>query len=219
MNVPIWLAALLPLTECQLEPLMRDDGELIVWHVNLSFEHWCPSPKVPPLTKKERYGKTAIIGGDGHWSVVEIELTRRLRKFGWNAGWLDTYGGAPKEWAAWLVEPESLPPTLRDFIRDIDRSTERRGGKPDIVAWQGDSADKAIFLECKGPGDDDRSKAARNGLTLRSTQACHATSTLWPSGQRGNSFHSLPPTKRMKLSFRRLRRAISGMILIGVEVL
>lgn len=137
MNAPTWLAALLPLTECRLEPLMRNDGEL-VWHVNLSFEQWSPSPNVPPLTRKERYGKTAIIGGDGHWSVVEIELTRRLRKFGWNAGWLDTYGGAPKAWVAWLVEPESLPSALVGFIVSSGRLILRlSAGVASQILWHG----------------------------------------------------------------------------------
>ncbi len=152
MNAPQWLSIICPLTSCQLEPLTTSSDQL-VWHAALTFMKWSPTPNVLPPTRKERYGKTTIIGEDGSWSVVEIELTRRLREAGWQAGWVDTFGGAPKAWAEWLVNPSSLPSALGHFISEIDRVTGRKGGKPDLVAWQGDSLAKAVFLECKGPGD------------------------------------------------------------------
>ena len=94
-----------------------------------------------------------IIGADGNWTVAEIELVRRLRDAGWHAGWVDTFGSAPKEWAEWLVKPSALPSALSHFISEIERATGRNGGKPDVVAWRGNSLAEAVFLEYKGPTD------------------------------------------------------------------
>lgn len=153
MNAPQWLSIICPLTSCQLEPLTTSSDQL-VWHATLTFTKWNPTSNIPLPTRKETYGKTMIIGKDGNRSIVEIELTRCLREAGWQASWVDSFGGAPKVWAEWLAKPSSFPAALSHFITEIDGVTGRKGGKPDIVAWQGDSIAKVVFIECKGPGDE-----------------------------------------------------------------
>ena len=151
MNSPPWLSALFPIAPCRLEPLKRG-SDVLVWHATLSFVHWSPDVGRVP-TRKETYGKTMITRVDGSWTVAEIELVRRLRDAGWHAGWMDTFGFAPKEWAEWLVKPSSLPSALGHFISEIERATGRNGGKPDLVAWRGNSLAEAVFIEYKGSTD------------------------------------------------------------------
>jgi hypothetical protein len=110
-------------------------------------------PNTPAPTKKETYGKTLITRNDGNWTVAEIELVRRLRDAGWDAGWVDTFGSAPKEWDEWIVNLDSLPSALRYFLNDTDRITGRNGGKPDVMAWRNNSLEETVFIEYKGPRD------------------------------------------------------------------
>ena len=152
MNAPEWLSIICPLPSCQLEPLTPGSDQL-AWHATLTFMKWSPIPNELPPNRTERYGKTLVTGGDGKRSVVEIELTRRLREAGWQAGWIDSFGQAPKVWAEWIIRPGSFPSALGDFITEVDRLTSRKSGKPDIMAWQDDSIAKVVFIECKGPGD------------------------------------------------------------------
>ncbi len=123
MNSPPWLSALLPITTCRLEPLKRG-SDVVVWHATLNFKHWSPAPNIPPPTRNETYGKTLITRVDGNWTVAEIELVQRLRDAGWHAGWVDTFGSAPKEWAKWLVKPSALW-SARDFWTKFRESVQR----------------------------------------------------------------------------------------------
>lgn len=86
--------------------------------------------------------------------MAEIELVRRMRESGWQAGWVDTFGSAPKKWVEWIIEPSSLPSPLCESYQTITQAAGHNGGgKPDIVAWRGESLADAVFLEYKGPND------------------------------------------------------------------
>ena len=116
MNSPPWLSAIRPITPCSLEPL-KPGIDLLAWHATLVFPYWIPQPEVekPPRS----------VSPDGTWSVAEIELVRRMRESGWQAGWVDTFGSAPKKWAEWIVEPSSLPSPLRESYQTITRAAGR----------------------------------------------------------------------------------------------
>ncbi|MEK7351980.1 MAG: VRR-NUC domain-containing protein [Nitrospirota bacterium] len=153
MNSPPWLSAIRPIVPCSLEPL-KLGTDLLAWHVTLGFAYWIPQPGVEKPPRSETYGKTLIVSPDGTWTVAEIELVRRMRESGWQAGWVDTFGSAPKKWVEWIVEPTSLPSPLRESYQTITWAAGRNGGgKPDIVAWRGESLADAVFLEYKGPKD------------------------------------------------------------------
>ena len=125
---------------------------------------------------------------DGNWTVAEIELTRRLR----DAGWVDTFGSAPKEWAEWLVKPNSFPSALEHFVNEIKHATGRKGGKPDIVAWRGNSLAQAVFIEYKGPRDTIKQgqvewlqAALRAGMSLEQYAIAR-----WPKVTKGGTIHN-----------------------------
>jgi hypothetical protein len=90
--------------------------------------------------------------------VAEIELVQRLREAGWQAGWVNTFGGAPRTWDEWLVTPSSLPSQLRASYESITADVAGGArGRPDIIAWRGESLAEAVFVEYKGPSDRIRS--------------------------------------------------------------
>jgi hypothetical protein len=149
-DLPSWLAVLLPADECSLEPLFLG-SDILTWHVNLEFVPWTAPTSSPKLPWSETYGKALMARDDGSSTVGEIELVRRFREAGWQAGWVDTWGKAPQMWAEWIVTPESLPLALATPYRAItDAVNPRGGGRPDIVAWREGSLASAVFVESKG---------------------------------------------------------------------
>jgi hypothetical protein len=87
---------------------------------------------------------------NGSLTVGEIEIVRRFRKAGWQAGWVDTWGKAPQKWAEWIVTPESLPLPLGSSYRVISNAVgPDGGGSPDIIAWREGSIASAVFVESK----------------------------------------------------------------------
>jgi hypothetical protein len=122
---------------------------------SVEFRRW-PGPK---LTWQENYGKPQIVASVGKWTCPEVEVVARLRKAGWNAGWIDTYGQAPTAWRPSIIMPAELPPKLRDHFMAVDRAVEQLrttgGGRWDIFAWR--KAD-LLILELKGSGDQIRPK-------------------------------------------------------------
>jgi hypothetical protein len=141
---PSWLRDLRPGADCRLEPV-RPHSDVVIWHVPLAFSEWTPSTGERKPTRDETYGKKLIVADNGQWTVAEIALVRRLRDAGWRARWLDTYGRAPRDWSRWIVEPE-LPLPLREIAKT-------KPGRPDLVAWRGDSLSDVLFVEYKGPRD------------------------------------------------------------------
>ncbi len=149
---PRWLTDLRPVGECRIERLLPG-GDAIAWQVVLNFERWSPPPGTPKLQWQVTYGKTLIARNDGQWTVAEIELVRRLRAAGWQAGWLDAFGSAPPAWQEWLMKPELLPSPLGEFLRTTSADGKSRRGQPDIIARRDGSLATAVFVEYKGPGD------------------------------------------------------------------
>lgn len=152
-QTPGWLSILRPVGICRLEPLVPR-GQVQAWHVLLEFVRWHPPASSPKLQWNETYGKTQILRNDGSRTVAEIELVRRFRDAGWQAAWVDTYGKAPESWAEWILKPElpdSLPEALGASYAAITSSVSPKGsGRPDIIAWRGDSLAGAVFVESKG---------------------------------------------------------------------
>jgi hypothetical protein len=157
--------------ECYLGPMKRG-SDVVCWHAVLKFMRWNPPPP-----RNERYGKTtitlnqiSIASWNQPWVVAELLLAQRMRDAGWEAGWVDAYGQAPRDWADWIVTLRSLPSPLREQYEAITaaaneacRKTSKTDGnnkahyrgRPDIIAWRGKapSVTDAVFIEYKGPRD------------------------------------------------------------------
>jgi hypothetical protein len=107
-----------------------------------------------------------VANEDGRLSFAEIEIAKRLRAAGWQAGWLDAFGRAPETWKPWIINTDDLPEATRArFVAIHDMIAEQNGrpgssGRPDIVAWQGD---RTAFIELKGPRDRLSKEQARWG--------------------------------------------------------
>lgn len=108
----------------------------------------------PKPSWQETYGKTPIVGHDGQPSCAEVEIVGSLRRAGWHAHWIDTFGQAPAKWRGSIVVPAALPEPLRSMFQAIDSAAVRAGGKKggrwDIVAWLDETT---VFIESKGAGD------------------------------------------------------------------
>ena len=93
-----------------------------------------------------------------------------MRDAGWEAGWVDAYERAPRDWADWIVTLRSLPSPLREQYEAITAAANEAcrktlktdgnnkahyRGRPDIIAWRGKapSVTDAVFIEYKGPRD------------------------------------------------------------------
>lgn len=154
VHSPEWIRLLRPITTPVLQPIVPG-SEAIAWSVEVHFERWTPPPGVEPPPRSETYGKTLVVGDNGDRSVAEIELVCRMREGGWQAGWVDTFGSAPRIWASWLVDPGELPTALRRSYRAITNDTGRTGGggQPDVIAWRGDTLQDCAVIEYKGPSD------------------------------------------------------------------
>lgn len=199
----MWTQALQPMGEPYRSVLAPQVSSAEAWHVTLDFRDWEESLDVPKLTKRERYkqfyNKTRIVGDDGQLSVGEIELVRRLRAAGYQAGWVDTFGGAPDAWAKWILRPERFPKWLRDAnnnIRELLKSdrNDKTDGMPDVVAWTEDKLTAARFVEYKGLKD-----------TIRKTQEPWIRAALLT----GVDDTSIVAAKRVKVRASRLRRVHS----------
>lgn len=150
---PSWIQLLRPVTAPILQPVVPG-SRASAWYVELAFRRFALPPSTAKAPWSVTYGKTQIIGDDGSWSVAEIELARRFRAGGWSAGWIDTFGSAPKVWASWLVHPGELATPLRRAFNAITEDAGfNGGGKPDVIAWRGDTLEDAVFVEYKGPSD------------------------------------------------------------------
>jgi hypothetical protein len=129
-----------------ISPLFR----LAAWHADLEFVPWIPPASSPKPQRSETYGKTLMAGDNSSLTVGEIELVRRFRQAGWQAGWVDTYGRAPQKWAEWIVTRESLPLPLGSSYRAISDAVDPEGGgRPDVIAWREGSIASAVFIESK----------------------------------------------------------------------
>jgi hypothetical protein len=150
---PTWLNALQPAAQPKLLAL-SPAANAKVWHVPVQFVPWQQPEGEPPLSRKDTYGfKAQIVGSDNARVVGEIELALRLRKAGYRAYWIDTFGSAPDFWRKYIAKPDQLPAWLSRIFNEIRaRGGKRIGGAPDVVAWK-DANEQAYFIEYKGPKD------------------------------------------------------------------
>jgi hypothetical protein len=127
-----------------------------VEHVQFPFRRW--DGRIGPW--KEHFGKGRgqvypLLGEEPTPSCNEVELAKILRKVRDHAFWLSAFNTAnmPKAWRAWVRSMNELPLWLEGLDSIIrDGIGSRRGGIPDVVAWNDDSPfGSALFLECKGP--------------------------------------------------------------------
>jgi len=151
LNKPLpdfqWVDALQP----EVEPFP-------IWYIQLGFEKWIQPEGAPKLAWEDTYGKKQVVGADNERSVVEVEVVRRMRKAGYQAFWLDAFGRGPLAWHQWITQLDKLPEEIQDLVRRIGcRLGSRVGGIPDVVAWLPGTANQALFIECKGKGDNLRS--------------------------------------------------------------
>lgn len=150
---PSWLSVIGGATGPQLRRL-SPGAPLAVWHIRVEMKQWSPQPSDPPLTWNETYGKRQVLSATGSRSVAEIEIARRLRKAGWQAGWLDSFGRAPTDFQEWIVAPDELPAALRSALLEISLAMRSRtNSHPDIIGWRSGKLSDAIFIEYKGPND------------------------------------------------------------------
>ncbi len=148
-DCPSWLAVLGPAGVCHLEPVIPG-SDTLVWHANLEFVPWIAPLCSSKPQRSETYGKTLMSADNGSWTVAEIEIVRRFRQAGWQAGWVDTFGNAPREWGKWLVTLDSLPLPLGTPYRAITNAVDPDGGgSPDVIAWREGSIASAVFIESK----------------------------------------------------------------------
>ena len=151
---PEWTQLLRPTIPPVMQPIITG-STAIACYLELRFDRWLPPPGKSAPSSSETYRKTLVVGEDGSWSVAEIELVKRMRAGGWSAGWVDTFGSAPRAWNAWIVDPGELPTALRRSYNAITNDTGRAGGggQPDVIAWRGDTLQNCVLIEYKGPND------------------------------------------------------------------
>lgn len=126
-----------------------------VLHFSIRYKQW----DGPPLPFAEDFGKKgkqvySREGDEPVRSCNEIEVAKRLRRIRDHAFWISSYSPSqiPTLWRPWARGPKELPGWLLTLDSNIRAITHRlTGGIPDVVAWNnGDSANSALFVECKG---------------------------------------------------------------------
>lgn len=81
-------------------------------------------------------------------SVGEVEIAFRLRRSGYKAYWVDSFGAAPPIWrGAWTCDVYDLPLWLQQRCSPMGRR-----GWPDVVVWK-ENTREVRFVEYKGLKD------------------------------------------------------------------
>lgn len=134
----------------------RLEAPIEVEHIQLPFQRW--NGHVGPWA--EHFGKGrgqvhSLDGGKPCRSCNEVEVAKLLRRVRSRAVWISPYNFSkmPEIWRPWAMSMTELPPWLSQLDSSIRQSVStRRGGMPDVVAWNDDEPKRtAIFVECKGP--------------------------------------------------------------------
>lgn len=147
----------------------------VVAHIEFDFRQW----DGPIGDWDEHFGKGRgqVYSLDGTVplrSCNEVEVAKRLRTIRDHAFWFSEYAPSkvPDIWRPWV---RSLGADTPEWLRSLDmtirrRVSSRRGGMPDVVAWNDHQPlESAFFIECKGPREavgeaqEDWVCAARSG--------------------------------------------------------
>ena len=159
MSDQVWIAAIAPVSP----PIAQSFGGIEVWSSTTTFVRW---PNLEPSSHEYNCRKgRGLVTGAGGMSCAEVEIARRFRRAGWNAGWLATCGRRNDVWREVMYAVRSpasstLPVPLPLLPARIAGVLVRHGtsGYPDVVAWQ--SERHPVFVELKGPGDGGTAQAA-----------------------------------------------------------
>lgn len=84
-------------------------------------------------------------------SCQEVEVAKRLRTVRKHAFFFSDWPQLPMTpWMPWARHPRDAPDWLLNLDAKIRLKTFRRGGMPDVVAWNdNEPLASAIFVECK----------------------------------------------------------------------
>jgi hypothetical protein len=159
MSDQAWIEAIAPMSD----PGETSFGGVTVWSSTTTFSPW---PGLEPSSHEDncRKGRGLVTGERGDLSCAEVEIARRFRRAGWNAGWLATCGRRNDAWrevmyavrapaSSVLAVPVPLLPAR------VAGVLARHGtsGYPDVVAWRTER--HPVFVELKGPGDSGTAQA------------------------------------------------------------
>jgi len=100
-----------------------------------------------------------VVGSDGEMSCTEVEVVRRLRTAGWDAGWVQGFPCGRARWSRWIWQdlPARVDTTNRRVQEALGNRATSRSGHPDVAAIVGDLL---VCLECK-VGDEPTATQAR----------------------------------------------------------
>jgi len=90
-------------------------------------------------------------------SCNEVEVAKILRQVRRHAFWVCSFDTSrmPTIWRSWVLSMNELPPWLARIDTSVRlRISSRKGGMPDVVAWNdGNPVRSALFVECKGANE------------------------------------------------------------------
>ena len=110
-----------------------------VEHFKLPFRQWDGRIGL----RKEHFGKGRgqvypLIGNKPLPSCHEVEVAKVLCRVRDQAFWVSAFNTSlmPPRWQPWVISMSELPPWLEKFDAKIrERIISRKGGIPDVVAW------------------------------------------------------------------------------------
>jgi hypothetical protein len=130
-----------------------------VLHIQPEFRQW----DGPVGEWRDHFGKGrgqvhSLDGKDPLRSCNEVEIAKLLRRVREHAYWFSQYSVdlVPQIWRPWVRSlGAETPAWLAAFDGRVrERVHSRRGGMPDVVAWNDDDPlQSAFFIECKGPDE------------------------------------------------------------------
>ena len=126
--------------------------------VELALAPWAGA-RPDSLTDDCRKRGGLVTGATGEMSCTEVEVVRRLRAAGWEAGWVQGFPCGRARWDRWIWQ--ELPTRVEAINRRVQESlggrATSRSGHPDVAAMVGD---RLLYVECK-VGDEPTATQAR----------------------------------------------------------
>ncbi len=116
-----WIDPLFPVHEVASRPI---GPTLALKVVSLTFDLW----DGPRLHMQEDCNKRGgrVVGDQGELSCAEVEIVKRLRRAGWEAGWFQAFRCGRRRWSAYVSEAHQLP----DVVRAFSARLARKAGTP-----------------------------------------------------------------------------------------